>query len=105
MCKFNPKNDSRRIDPCMKNIIEWLGNKHRTLDCCCGHGKYPPTIIIKEISGIPRTIKFIEVYSGKVLREIKNFKDKYPKKFYKKDKQGYYYIPETLVGTKGKQNE
>lgn len=94
MCNWNKYGDTR-IDPCMRSLVRWLGNKHKTVLCCCGHGKYPMTLIVKEISGIPRTIKFIEVFSGKVLREIKNpLKEKYPKKFYKRDKEGYYYIPE-----------
>ena len=93
MCKFNKYGDTR-IDPCMREFVSWLKNKHKTVLCCCGHGKYPMTVIVKEISGIPRTIKFIEIFSGKVLREIKNPNDKDPKKFYKRDEMGHYYIPE-----------
>ena len=83
MCKFNPKNDSRRIDPCMRNLIDFLKlHGIKTLACCCGHGKYPMTIVV-----IWGGIKF-EILS---YTEIKR-----KKKFYKKDKQGVYYIPETL---------
>ena len=83
MCKFNPKNDSRRIDPCMKNLIDFLKlNGIKTLSCCCGHGKYPMTIICKWGGNI------IEIFSYKEI----------PRKsrFYKKDKHGVYYIPETI---------
>jgi len=82
MCEFNPKNDSRRIDPCMINLIENL-NLYTTLNiksCCCGHKVYPMTILIKFDEEI------IDLVSGIVIPR--------KKKFYKKDKQGYYYIPE-----------
>ncbi len=85
MCKFDPKNDSRRIDPCMKNAIFILCKRFKVniVGCCCGHGNYQMTIIIKDKLGI------YELFSGKdILRK---------KRFYKKDKQGYYYIPETIL--------
>ena len=85
MCKFNPKNDSRRIDPCMKNLIIFLqDNGIETLACCCGYGKYPMTIVIKHFSG--NTIW--EIMSKTLIPR--------KKRFYKKDKQGYYYIPEVI---------
>ena len=86
MCKFDPKNDSRRIDPCMKNLIEFIqehSNIIETLGCCCGHGKYPMTIIAKD-------------ESGQVFDLMSNLDIPRKKQFYKKDKQGYYYIPETI---------
>jgi len=96
MCKFNPKNDSRRIDPCLKEIIKWLNQKHKTVSSCCGHGKYPPSIIVKEYGKINgrRQVYFKEIFSGNILRIKKDSLDKDPKKFYKRDKQGYYFIPE-----------
>jgi len=87
MCKFNPKNKGRRIDPCMKPLIKWLNNEgNQTIACCCGHEKYPMTIIKKIRIGF-HTFYF-ELLSGKQLNRTK--------RFYKKDKQGYYYIPELL---------
>jgi len=80
MCKFNSKNNSRFIDPCIKNLIEYIPN---TFACCCGHGKYPMTIIVKNVKG-----EFIEIISGKVIPR--------KKKFYKKDKRGVFYIPEVI---------
>ena len=90
MCKFNPKNDSRFIDPCMKMEIAKL-NMHgfMTLACCCGHGKYPMTIIVK--SNISESCR--ELFSGIVIPR--------KKRFYRKDKQGVYYIPEA-IGEKSK---
>ncbi len=88
MCKFNPKNDSRRIDPCMKQFIETLNTlinpAWKTVACCCGHKKYPMTIVIEN----QNKGYHIEIFHGKILLR--------KKKFYKKDKQGYYYIPEVL---------
>lgn len=86
MCKFNPKNDGRFIDPCMINLIAFMkvkGRKLRTVACCCGHGKYPMTIVAKDNLG-----HTWELINNKIIER--------KKKFYKKDKQGYYYIPEVL---------
>ena len=86
MCKFNPKNDSRRIDPCMRPLIKWMKEMmdYDVVMCCCGHSVYNMTIVVKFMhNGVPY---FEEVLSGKRLER--------KRKFYKKDKQGYYYIPE-----------
>lgn len=90
MCKLNKKSGLTRIDPCMRNLIEFI-NEHSnmvtTVACCCGHGKYPMTIVLKDSLGL-----VYDLMSGiEIPRK---------KKFYKKDKQGYYYIPETLESTK-----
>lgn len=84
MCKFNPKNDSRRIDPCMKKAIETLNKLGiKTLSCCCGHEKYPMTIIIH--------VGFSKKLPQELFTGIQFEREK---RFYKKDKQGYYFIPE-----------
>ena len=84
MCKLNKKNDGRRIDPCMKEFIRnlnlCLSETTQIVSCCCGHGKYPMTIIVKNYRLI------YDLVSDKIILR--------KKKFYKKDKQGYYYIPE-----------
>ena len=90
MCKFNPKNDGRRMDPCMKKFIKFINGLStkkypvKTLSCCCGHGKYPLSIVCKVKEGI------IELVGWKKIPR--------KKKFYKRDKQGYYYIPEVTNG-------
>ena len=87
MCKLNKHNNGRIIDPCMRELIRWLKwymQTYQPIACCCGHGKYPMTIICKH-----------EDYKSPVW-EIVSGTCLYGKKFYKKDKEGYYYIPEVI---------
>ncbi len=70
-----------RIDPCMENTVRKLREAGvKTLACCCGHGKYPETIIIKTPGGVS------EYHSGIVIPR--------KKRFYVKDSEGIYYLPE-----------
>jgi hypothetical protein len=82
MCKW-VKSGANRIDPCMRQkiaILECL--RITTLACCCGHGKYPETIVVNVPNGI------YEFNTGvKIPRK---------KRFYVRDKDGFYYIPEAL---------
>ncbi len=83
MCKLN-KWGKTRIDPCMRQVIQILRELNvKTLACCCGHGKYPMTIVINGVGD-----RYFDMVSG---AEIPR-----KKKFYKKDKQGFYFIPEVL---------
>jgi hypothetical protein len=72
-----------RIDECM----EWVGyinqKNLKVVACCCGHGKYPMTIVVKNHLG-----HTWELISNKIIPRKRNF--------YKRDKQGYYFIPETI---------
>lgn len=82
MCK---KHDPRVMDRCMRKLIEWLnGSGYKTVLSCCGHGKYPMTIIIDF-----NEFCYQEILSGVIF-------DKPRRKFYKRDKQGYYFIPEIM---------
>ena len=68
----------------MRNVIGAInGNPEiHTLASCCGHGRYPMSIVVEEMdSGY-----IYELVSGKAI----------PRKsrFYKADSDGYYYIPE-----------
>ena len=88
MCKFNPKNKGRRLDKCLELpliVWNWAINKKkiRIVSSCCGHGKYPMTIIAVKNNGIA-----FDLISG-IFIPRKN-------RFYKKDKEGYYYIPEVI---------
>lgn len=78
--------NNRRIDPCMVEIVKLI-DSHPEIDvlaCCCGHGKYNQTIVIEDIN-----LEIIDLVSGqKIPRK---------KRFYLKDKAGYYYIPESKL--------
>jgi len=92
MCKWNKWGDTR-IDHCMRNFIKILETNKivDVLACCCGHGKYPMSVVVKFKLKCD-LLKPFELFSGKVIPR--------KKKFYKKDKQGYYYIPEVIENEK-----
>jgi len=84
MCKtHNP----RVIDKCLRilidNLREYYGDDYTTVASCCGHGKYPMTLLFKDGGNV-----VTDWCSNKIIPR--------KKRFYVKDKQGYYYIPETL---------
>lgn len=84
MCK-KQKGLHNRIDPCMKPLIKWLKMKgFQTVASCCGHSKYPMTVVVKSIT----CERYYELFSGKNIPR--------KRKFYVKDKQGYYSIPEVI---------
>ena len=72
-----------RIDKCIKPWIKFLKDiGYNPIASCCGHNKYQMTVIVKQ-PNYP--------YPYELFTEID-----VPRKrrFYLKDKQGYYYIPE-----------
>ena len=73
----------RKIDPCMKNIIKALREMNiRTVGSCCGHFLYHLTIIYEDkVNGN----RFDLVSGIEIPRRVKS---------YKKDKNGFYFIPE-----------
>jgi hypothetical protein len=78
---YHTQDGGFRIDPCMREeIADIRSTGVTTLACCCGHGKYRKTVIIK-IHDIN-----VEYYTGILI----------PRKtrFYKRDKDGIFYIPE-----------
>lgn len=80
---INGKLRDIKIDKCVSHLINYL-NAYGvfTVASCCGHNKYPMTIIAK----------FDDVYKDMISNKLIPRK----KRFYKKDKEGYYYIPEVL---------
>ena len=72
-----------RIDKCMVRLINLINicTKYKTVSCCCGHNKYDMTIVLRAKSGY-----LFELLSNVVIPRKRNI--------YKRDKQGYYYIPE-----------
>lgn len=87
MCKQCNKNhkNTNTMDVCMKKIC-WLINEktnYVTIASCCGHGIYPMSIVVARGYGNP-----IEWFSQiEIPRK---------RRFYKRDKNGYFYIPETI---------
>ena len=87
MCKKKQfKYYPSEIDECMKEFIRNLNlslvGTVKIVACCCGHGKYPMTIVVKDYGLV------YDMFSGNSIPR--------KRKFYKKDNQGYYYIPEVL---------
>jgi len=88
MCKkTNYKTSNPRVDKCMRDCISALeAMSHRSsyirvVACCCGHGKYPRTIVMGNSAGTRW-----ELLTGIMIPR--------KRKFYKRDSEGYYYIPE-----------
>ena len=82
MCK---EHNPRRIDRCMRYAISYLNTRGiKTLASCCGHNKYPKTLIVEhDTNKLP-----IEIFSLKFIMR--------KKRFYKKDNKGFYFIPEII---------
>ena len=72
------------VDACIAEKVQSIVNvgMYETLGCCCGHGKYPPTIIVRE-KGTTRITEYNSVV------EIHR-----KRKFYKLDSEGIYFLPE-----------
>jgi hypothetical protein len=75
----------------MRTVCAFIdqNTKYKVVASCCGHGKYPHTIVItaKKIPLIGIYHAW-EIFSGTPLQR--------KRKFYKKDKEGFYFIPETI---------
>ena len=76
-----------RIDKCLISIINHLNEstKLTTLASCCGHEIYNSTIVVRDKGG-----NIFEYYSNKLLGPKKR------NRYYKKDNNGFYYIPEII---------
>lgn len=81
----------RLVDKCMVQVLRQLHQLgYETLGCCCGHGKYPKTIVVmNQITDVP-----YEFYTGMNLIRLNGVARR--RNFYKMDDEGYYYIPGTL---------
>jgi len=79
------KGKTVRVDKCMVDIVNTINEYtlYETLGCCCGHGIYPMSIVVRDKSGY----KF-DLMSGKEV----------PRKtrYYVTDDKGFYYIPEII---------
>jgi hypothetical protein len=85
-----------RVDPCIREHIAQMNkNGFETLACCCGHGIYPRTVVVKVPSG-----KIAVFYDPNTLVYIPRTRN-----FYKKDENGFYYIPEVQNSLHSKDKE
>lgn len=89
MCeKTNYKTSNPRIDRCIRKLIKFLNRPHGqdyiSVASCCGHNKYPLTIVVKKF----------EITNPVYYELLTNTKIPRTRNFYKRDKEGYYYIPE-----------
>ena len=75
-----------RVDRCISDeIIELNENGTVTVGSCCGHGKYKKTIVVS----MPKLPTFgLEMFSDMPIPR--------KRRFYKKDENTYYYIPEVI---------
>jgi hypothetical protein len=63
------------------NLLQIKGTK--TLSSCCGHQKYPQTIVIEKDG------KAVEFFSGVTIPR--------KKRFYRRDSEGRFFIPEVQL--------
>ena len=102
MCKKTNYNNTSntRIDKCMRKEIKefnqalellspYLLRPLKIVSCCCGHGKFPKTIILRDGINSKDEVCFYFEHFSKV--EIPR-----KRRFYVKDSEGFYYIPEVV---------
>ena len=77
---------NRHIDMEIKCLVDAVNEytEYETLSSCCGHNRYPMTIVVRDRNG-----KVFDLISGKDVPRKRNF--------YKQDQEGFYYIPEVSV--------
>jgi len=70
------------MDPCMRIFVDNLQSMGiDTQASCCGHGRYRMSVVVKSLGSN------YELISGKHISRTR--------RFYKRDEEGIYYIPET----------
>ena len=77
-----------KLDLCGDCFKGLKGEGYKTLACCCGHGHdiYPMTVVVEKI--IKGEKLNFELFTNTLIPRKRNF--------YKRDKDGYYFIPEVL---------
>lgn len=87
---------NREIDSCIRNKVTAINSipdnngssKFATMLSCCGHDKYPKTIVVFN----RRTYEVFEWFTKTVLSQGK----RKGKKYYRSDSEGNYFLPEIL---------
>ena len=76
---------NNRIDKCIRNLVNFLQERGWvTVGSCCGHNKYNLTVVVKFSTNGQNEYK--ELFSNTPIPRTR--------RFYKKDVDGYYFIPE-----------
>jgi hypothetical protein len=76
-----------RVDGCIREMVYLLNIRGiQTIGSCCGHNRYPLSIVYRTSHNGIET--FYELISGVEIPR--------KKRFYFKDKDGFFYIPEAL---------
>ena len=93
MCKRTEyRTSNTHIDRCIRPLITFLRDQdYKTVASCCGHGKYTVTVVIMPI----------RADGGDIWELFTCTRIPRSRRFYKKDKEGYYYIPEAREKTEG----
>lgn len=80
----NKKIKQIRVDKCIRHLPLSLSVQgFNVVACCCGHGKYPLTVVCNNKD---RKNGHFDLISGKDIPR--------KKRFYFRDKEGFFYIPE-----------
>lgn len=100
------KGSAREIDPCLVEELKQIENtfprfkeKFKSIMSCCGHGKYQKTFVVQNKG----SKYYFDWFSGIGLTTTKRADSRKP--FYKRDKEGYYFIPEIENNFNGKELE
>lgn len=84
---------NREIDKCIQSDIVYINKAgFKTVLSCCGHGKYFTTIVIRR-----KDNTCFEFLTDTPLNNYNLKKDKRHNTYYKKDSEGYYFIPEAVL--------
>ena len=74
------------VDSCIAESVNYINTElsktFKSLGCCCGHGKYPKTIVVVEL----RTGEHFEYFTGTPIPRSRNL--------YYKDEEGIFHLPE-----------
>ena len=96
---------AREIDPCIQAEVKLINNKlkdmstiGKTILSCCGHGKYHKTILI--YLQVTDGLKVYPLVFDNISHVILSRERK--RTYYRKDSEGYYYIPQVEFFYEGK---
>ena len=80
----NQSGHNAKVDNCLVGelISINLSVRYKSISSCCGHGKYPKTIIVKDKKGL-----IFELHSKIVIPRKRRF-------YIKNKENGLYHIPE-----------